>query len=225
MTNYLIASSKDWFKAHPKSIQFSQLNVFEITQKEELNLEYLETINPRYIFFPHWNWKVSADIYERFECVVFHTAPLPYGRGGSPIQHLILNGLKKSPVCAIKMTDILDGGPIYDSLEVSLEGTISEIFTRIADRVEKLIVSICQHTPHPKEQVGEPVAFKRLSTKDNELLSSHSIHELYDRIRMVDGGDYPKAYISFGDYKIEVTAAEVAGTELQAKIRLYRNDN
>ena len=225
MTNYVIACSKDWFKEHPKSNEYRNLNLFVITKKGDLSLEYLETINPRYIFFPHWSWKVSSEIYERFECVVFHTAPLPYGRGGSPIQNLILNGLKKSPVCALKMTDVLDGGPIYDSLDLSLDGTIEEIFTRIASCVEKLILSICQNTPHPCEQTGEAVVFKRLSINDNELLSSYSISELYDRIRMVDGQDYPKAYINFGDYKIEITEALLLDNELHAKIRLFSNDN
>ena len=220
MTNYVIASSKDWFKEHPKSEEYKSLNLFEITKKEDLNLKYLETINPRYIFFPHWNWIVDSEIYERFECVVFHTAPLPYGRGGSPIQNLILNGLKKSPVCALKMTEVLDGGPIYDSLEISLDGTISEIFTRIADCVEKLIILICRKNPHPIEQNGEVVTFKRLSSADNELLNSHSVSELYDRIRMVDGLDYPRAYINYGSHKIEFTEANIVENNLLAKVKV-----
>ena len=220
MINYIVASSKDWFKEHPKSEEYEELNFIEISNKEDLKLEYLEKINPRYIFFTHWNWKVSSEIYKRFECVAFHTAPLPYGRGGSPIQNLILKGLKNSPVCALKMTDILDGGPIYDSFEVSLDGTISEIFSRIATCVEKLIVLICQNNPHPIEQNGEVVAFKRLSNSDNELLSKHSIKELYDRIRMVDGLDYPRAFINYGNHKIEFSEAYLDGNHLLAKIKI-----
>ena len=220
MINYIVASSKDWFKEHPKSEEYEELNFIEISNKEDLKLEYLEKINPRYIFFPHWNWKVSSEIYERFECVVFHTAPLPYGRGGSPIQNLILKGLKNSPVCALKITDILDGGPIYDSIEVSLDGTISEIFSRVATCVEKLIVLICQDNPHPIEQNGEVVAFKRLSNSDNELLGNHSFKELYDRIRMVDGLDYPRAFINYGNHKIEFSEACLDGNHLLAKVKI-----
>ena len=220
MINYIVASSKDWFKEHPKSEEYEELNFIEISNKEDLKLEYLEKINPRYIFFPHWNWKVNSEIYERFECVVFHTAPLPYGRGGSPIQNLILKGLKKSPVCALKMTDIIDGGPIYDSFEISLDGTISEIFSRIAVCVEKLIVLICQNNLHPIEQNGEVVAFKRLSNSDNELHSNYSIKELYDRIRMVDGLDYPRAFINYGNHKIEFSEACLDGNHLLAKVKI-----
>ena len=47
--------------------------------------------------------------------IVFHTAPLPYGRGGSPIQNLIVRGhISPAPVCALKMVSGLDEGPIYD---------------------------------------------------------------------------------------------------------------
>lgn len=224
MTNYVIASSKDWFKAHPKSDEYNSLNLFDIAKREDLNLEYLEKINPRYIFFPHWNWRVNQEIYERFECIVFHTAPLPYGRGGSPIQNLILNGFENAPVCALKMTEVLDGGPIYDSLDVSLKGTVADIFTRIAFCVEKLIVSLCQNTPPPIEQTGKTVVFKRLSINDNELLSSYSVNELYDRIRMVDGLDYPRGYIYFGDYRIEFTEAKIENNELFASAKITPKD-
>jgi methionyl-tRNA formyltransferase len=225
MTNYVIASSKNWFKEHPKSKEYESLNIIEIGTKEELNLGFLEKINPRYIFFPHWNWKVNSEIYKRFECVVFHTAPLPFGRGGSPVQNLILRGFKNAPVCALKMTEVFDGGPIYDSLEVSLEGDISEIFSRIAFCIERLILKICQSNPNAIEQNGEIVVFNRLSIDDNELLSKYSINRLYDQIRMLDSDDYPKAYIKFGDYRIEFTRSSLYGNELNAYIRLYKNEN
>ncbi|MBE3024362.1 methionyl-tRNA formyltransferase [Janthinobacterium sp. GW458P] len=225
MINYVVASSKDWFKEHPKTAEYASLNIIEIHTKDQLNLEFLKKINPRYIFFPHWNWKVDSEIYERYECIVFHTAPLPYGRGGSPVQNLILRGIENSPVCALRMTEILDGGPIYDSIEVSLDGTISEIFSRISVCVEKLIIKICQENIKPKEQYGNIVPFSRLTYEDNELKSEYSIKELFDRIRMVDGASYKNAYINFGYYKIEFSNSFIRDNELYAKVRLYRNEN
>jgi methionyl-tRNA formyltransferase len=223
VSKYVIAYSQDWFNNHPKSDQFKNLDIVEITRKDDLNLENLKKINPKYIFFPHWNWKVDSEIFEAFECVVFHTAPLPYGRGGSPIQNLIIRGLKTSPVCALKMTDVFDGGPIYDKKEVSLDGTINEIFSRIAKCVEELILNICNLNPVPIPQEGEVVSFQRLSYADNQLVEECSLRELYDRIRMVDGEGYKRAYISFGDYRIEFSDARLVNDELLAKIRMFRN--
>ena len=95
-----------------------------------------------------------------------------------------------------------------------------EKFSRIATCVEKLIVLICQNNPHPIDQNGEVVAFKRLSNSDNELLSKHSIKELYDRIRMVDGLDYPRAFINYGNHKIEFLEAYLDGNHLLAKVKI-----
>lgn len=223
MNKSVIAYSKDWFKNHPKSDEFKKLEFIEITKKDDLNLENLKRINPRYVFFPHWNWKVDSKIFEAFECVVFHTAPLPFGRGGSPIQNLIIRGINKSPVCALKMTDVLDGGPIYGSQEISLDGNIDEIFSKIAKCVEGLILKICKLNPTPLPQKGNVVSFKRLSYADNQLLQEYSISELYDRIRMVDGEGYKRAYISMGDYKLEFSEAKLVNNELFAKIRMFKN--
>jgi methionyl-tRNA formyltransferase len=224
MNNYIVAFSKDWYKEYPKSKEYDELNVIEIKTKADLNLELLEKINPRYIFFPHWNWKVDSGIFERYECVVFHTAPLPFGRGGSPIQNLILRNIEKTSLCALKMTEILDGGPIYDAIEVTLDGTITEIFSKIAACVEKLIVKICKENIEPQEQIGPIVTFNRLTYADNELKSEYSIKELYDRIRMVDGEGYKNAYINFGHYKIDLTESQIQNNEIFAKIRLYRDE-
>lgn len=224
MKNYVVASSKDWFKKHPKTEDYKSLNIIEINCKNDLNIEFLEKINPRYIFFPHWNWKVDSKIFERYECVVFHTAPLPFGRGGSPIQNLIIRNIKRSPVCALRMTKILDGGPIYDSIEIALDGTITDIFSKVAVCIEKLIIKICLKNIKPQAQKGEIFSFNRLTYADNELSSEYTLKQLYDRIRMVDGLDYPRAYIKFGQHKIEFTEAQLEENYLTAKINIVRKD-
>jgi methionyl-tRNA formyltransferase len=219
MCIYLVASSKPWFDNAPKSEEYQKLKTVQIHKKEELTLELLEELNPRYIFFPHWSWIVPQDVFSKYECVIFHTAPLPFGRGGSPIQNLILHGLKNSPVCALRMSETLDGGPIYSSKNVSLEGTIDEIFARIAKCVADLIVSICQVEPSPKPQIGEVSFFKRLSPQDNELKPDLNLESLYDRIRMVDSDMYLRAYVPFGDRMIEFSQATLEGDEMVAQVR------
>jgi methionyl-tRNA formyltransferase len=219
MKNYVIACSKKWFYEYSKSEEFNKLRIHQVFKREDLSLDFLKKIKPRYIFFPHWSWKVEPEIFEKYECVAFHTAPLPFGRGGSPIQNLILRGHKNAPVCALRMSHILDGGPIYTSIEVSLDGRLTEIFERIACSVEKLILEICATNPVPIEQSGIVETFKRLSERDNELRSDYSIAMLYDRIRMVDGFDYPKAFIRNGSYKIEFSNPSFDGQVLTANAK------
>ncbi len=36
-------------------------------------------LKPRYVFFPHWSHIIPQDIYENFECVIFHMTDFPFG--------------------------------------------------------------------------------------------------------------------------------------------------
>lgn len=225
MKTYVVASSKNWFKKHKKSSEYKSLNITEIYTKDELNIAYLSKLQPEYIFFPHWSWIVSEEIYNNFKCVVFHTAPLPYGRGGSPIQNLILKGFKKSPLCALEMNEIIDGGAIYCSEEVSLEGKISEIFINLAGTVEKLILKIINENPVPVDQAGQVVKFQRLNFEHNEMDFSLSLEKLFDRIRMVDGMDYPKAFKKIGKYSINFSNALIKNGRLYASVELIQDED
>ena len=121
------------------------------------------------------------------------------------------------------MNSTIDGGPIYLKEEVCLDGNIDEIFNRIASHIEEMIIHICKYNPKPVKQEGDSFTFKRLGYKDNELKSSLSLYEIYDRIRMVDGEDYKSSYINFGEYKIEFTNAEIENNQIFAKVRIFHS--
>ena len=208
-----ICSSKNWFKLKPSISDTHFVNYFK--DESDLTVEALEEFNPDYVFFTHWNWIVRKEIHENFNCVVFHTAPLPYGRGGSPIQNLILEGFEEAPVCAIKMIDELDAGPIYASTNVSLAGKLEEILLRINDAINDLIVEITTDNPNASPQCGEPHIFKRLKITDNEIQTGLNLEEIYDRIRMVDHEDYPNAFITYDKIKIEFSNAELVGDTIE----------
>ena len=202
-----ICCSKDWFKLNPSTSDANLVKFF--THESDLSVEALHKFKPDYVFFPHWSWIVTKEVHKEFNCIVFHAAPLPFGRGGSPIQNLILEGFKKTPVCAIKMTDKLDSGPIYSSSDVSLDGTLNSIFSRINNVINDLIIEIIEKNPIPITQSGKPHVFKRLTSVDNEIPTGLKLEEIYDRIRMVDHADYPSAFIVYGDVKIEFNNAHL----------------
>jgi len=37
-------------------------------------------------------WIILKEIFENYEIILFHMTDLPYGRGGSPLQNLIVRG-------------------------------------------------------------------------------------------------------------------------------------
>ena len=90
----------------------------------------------------------------------------------------------------------------------------------MANIVEKLILKIINENPTPVSQVGEIVEFKRLKPGDNELDFSLMPEELFDRIRMVDGLDYPKAFKKIGKYNIKFTDALIKNGKLHASVEL-----
>lgn len=216
MKQFVVASSSGWF---PKSCLEGLIdNYVFIEGKDELTYEYLCSINPRYVFFPHWSWVIDEKIIDQFECVIFHTAPLPYGRGGSPIQNLILNKIRNSPVCALRATKDIDAGPIYLKMNVCLSGPAHEIFSRIRVVVCEMIIRMIAIEPTPKPQVGKGSVFRRRNPMQSELPIGGDLDDLYDHIRMLDADGYPKAFVSHGNWKLEISDARLNGDQIIANI-------
>ncbi len=112
----IIATIKSWNILNAYKLKKRLKNnylVFVFTNKKELNYKSIKRINPKYIFFTHWSWLIPKNIYEDFECIVFHMTDLPYGRGGSPLQNLILKKVYNTKISALRVEKELDAGEIY----------------------------------------------------------------------------------------------------------------
>ena len=196
-------------------------------EQSEISLEKVRALNPRFVFFPHWSWRVPQEILSEFECVCFHMTDVPFGRGGSPLQNLILRGYESTQVSALRMVDEMDAGPVYLKRPLSLEGRAVDIFRRSADVIFEMIREIIQAQPAPVSQEGNPVLFKRRSPKESELPRSGIEQALYDHIRMVDAPTYPSAFINWGDWRIEFSEAEfdeVKGVSSRVTIRKRKGE-
>ncbi len=220
----IIAAIKSWNIERARALQKEYEGVHEIilyTDKEQLNVENLRQFKPDYILLPHWSYFVPKEITDNWECVVFHMTDLPYGRGGSPLQNLIVRGHKETKISAIKLTETLDGGPVYMKRPLSLEGSAQEIFVRCADIIFKeMIPEFLSGRPIPVLQEGEPVIFKRRKPEDGKLEPLMELDKIYDYIRMLDAEGYPRAYMEFGDYRLEFDKACLSedGQELTAQV-------
>ena len=116
---FIIADSKGWFKFKPNLN--APFKIKFIKKKNDLSEENIRKFSPSFLFLFIGIGKFLKNIHKKYQCILFHTAPLPYGRGGSPIQNLIINGFKNAPVCAIRMIEELDAGPIYSKINISLK--------------------------------------------------------------------------------------------------------
>lgn len=225
----IIATIKSWNIENANCLQKQLEDMHQIqvyTQKEELTVENLEKYNPDIIFFPHWSYIIPEEITNRWNCVVFHMTDLPYGRGGSPLQNLIVRGHKDTMLSAIQVTKEIDAGPVYMKKPLSLAGTAQEIYERASKIIfEQMIPQFIKELPKPEEQQGEPVVFKRRKPKDGEIKSDMSLETIYDYIRMLDAEGYPNAYLEFGDYRLEFQQAALAEDKVEAKVTFRRREN
>jgi len=224
MKNYIVATVKPWnIEAFNKHAPNLPGNWSLITDKNEL-LSAVNKINPRYIFFPHWSWIVPTEILKHAECVCFHMTDVPFGRGGSPLQNLIVRGHKETKLSALRMVKELDAGPVYLKKPLSLEGRAQDIYERAADRVYDLIKEIVIKEPQPDPQEGKVTNFSRRTPDMSRLPNSKTSAELYDHIRMLDADTYCRAFLEHGDYTLSFYDADLEsdGT-LSAKVVFHIN--
>lgn len=224
--NFIIASNKEWNKDIFNNLknQFNQYNWLWIDDSKLLTVEYLLKVNPKYIFFPHWSFKISTLIHKNFECILFHMTDLPYGRGGSPLQNLILEKKTSTKISAIKVETDIDSGAIYLKKPLELHGNARKIFSRASVIIEEMISDILLFNPIPKKQEGTPFFFKRRKPSQSKITAVKSIDECYDFIRMLDSEGYPKAFFETDHLRFEFENAQKSSNKnnLISHVRIFK---
>lgn len=208
LRTYLLVTEKSWH-----NLLFEQLNEavpakwIRCSDKRQFNVDWLASIQPDLIFIPHWSYIIPEEIFLKYECILFHMTDLPYGRGGSPLQNLIVKGHTESKISAIKITEGIDQGPVYLKRPLLLHGTAREIFVRASGIIKDMIVEIIESKPIPQPQQGEVVLFKRRKPEEGDLSGLKTTKEVYDYIRMLDAEGYPNAFIETKFIRFEFTQA------------------
>jgi len=225
MNNYVVATIKEWnIEQYNQNIDSKSGNWFLIDNNTDLTIENLRKINPKYIFFPHWSWIVPDSILNEFNCICFHMTDVPYGRGGSPLQNLIIRGHKNTKLTALKMTNVLDAGPVYLKSDLELTGSATDIFTRSAALTFKMIKEIVTTNPEPIEQTGEVTEFLRRTPKESELKPNIILEDFYNTVRMLDAETYPNAYIQLEHLRLNFTQISKNGNELVASVKIFEEE-
>jgi methionyl-tRNA formyltransferase len=178
-----------------------------ITDKKQFTKENIKSINPTKIFIPHWSHIIPTDITDAYECIVFHLTDLPYGRGGSPLQNLIVRGHKTTKITAIQIDGGIDTGDIYLKEDLTLEGTAQQIFERSNPLIKQMIEQIIDDDISPYPQEGDAVVFRRRKPTQSDISALHTPSQVYDYIRMLDAPGYPPAYLLTSWIKFSLTEA------------------
>lgn len=196
-----------------------------ISAPEELTLEAVQQDQPEKLFFMHWSWKVPAEITDQYECIAFHPSDLPYGRGGSPVQHQILEGHDITKLTAFRLTQELDAGPIYMKDWLNLTGTAESIYVDMSHKVADMIEWLITHDidPKPQNKKLEAKTYLRRTPYMSRIPVMGDETKMYDFIRMLDAEGYPRAYLDLGTYHYEFSHAVLYADRVEAHVVITEN--
>jgi methionyl-tRNA formyltransferase len=189
-------------------------NFLIFRSKTQFNVDVLDDFKPDLVLFYGWSWIVPGDLLERYTCLMLHPSPLPRYRGGSPIQNQIIVGETSSKVSLFVMTDELDAGDLVGQQDLSLAGTLDDIFNCMENAGVELTCRLLNHGLQRTPQDHSKATFcKRRTPGDSEItaeeLASKPAEYLYNKIRML-ADPYPNAYILTADgKKLMITAVHI----------------
>ena len=221
---YIAAGTKSWHEEYFKNVLSRHDGQWHfISHPSQLNEQFVREISPKYLFFLHWSWKVPESIYSNYECVCFHMTDLPYGRGGTPLQNLILKGHENTKISAFKMVAEMDAGPVYMKEELSLDGSAEEIYIRATSVMAGMIHTLIKENPDPLPQDGSPVVFRRRKPEESKIQGITTLEKLYDYVRMLDAEGYPNAFCESNGFKFEFRDAKIIQGCVEAKVIIKKN--
>ena len=231
MTTIIIATIGEWNIENYfllKKTFSNQYNFILLTNPNELTKESLKKLMPKYIFFPHWSWIIPSEIHQNYECIGFHMTDLPYGRGGSPFQNLIMQEHYNTKISVLKIEKGLDTGDIYlqKDLDISI-GSAEENFMKISKIIfAEIIPQFLSATPTARPQQGDITTFKRREPKESniEMLQAEQLYKIYDFIRMLDAEGYPKAFFQLENFKIELSEVHQKNNRLTGRFEVKENE-
>lgn len=223
---YIILSEKKWHEDlfnQLKSV-FNENEWLLINKKSDFNLQLLNEFKPDKIFIPHWSYIIPEKIFNSFDCIVFHMTDLPFGRGGSPLQNLIVRGFKSTKISAIKVQSGIDTGDVFLKKSLDLSGSAQEIFQKSAIIIEEMIKEMIIKKSIPSPQIGEVVEFKRRKPEESNISELEDLENIYNYIRMLDCEGYPHAFIETNFFKAEFTNANFNESEkiITANVRIVK---
>jgi methionyl-tRNA formyltransferase len=213
--NYIFCGYRKWSLELFNLINKKYNGFHLVKTPKQLTYKKIKKLNPKFIFFPDWSWKVPEEIFQNYNCICFHEANLPKFRGGSPLQNQIIRGIEKTKTTAFLMNDKLDAGDIIMKKNLSLKGNISDIFERMKKNDLEILDEIISGNFKLHKQKGPSSIYKRRKPSDSELDSlNYSKKYIYNFIRMLDD-PYPNAFIRIGKHKIVFKNAKLEKNKLR----------
>lgn len=220
----LIVTLKKWnlnnFKKFKQKNQ-KKIKLYLISNKDKLKKNILKKIQPDFIFFIHWSTKVSDQITNNFNCYNFHMTDLPFGRGGSPLQNLLIRDIEKTKISLIKMNNKLDQGDIAYKEKFNLKGNAEQIYNSLSIRSFKIIEKIIKKNELKFiKQKGFVKNFKRIKNNAIVIKKKLTLRNIYNQIRMRDAKTYEQTFVKIGKFRIYLKNAKIKSKIVSGKFEI-----
>ena len=215
MKTIVICSYREWSENISDHLlsEFDKLAKFiKIKNKDEFNQLIKDETKVDLFLFIGWSEIISKNIVDKNMCFCLHPSLLPKYRGGSPIQHQMINLEKQSGVTIFKMNEGIDTGPIYFQESFNLENLdLKDVFQniiKIGTKGFKLLIKDVLNDKNLKlkeQKQDEATTFKRRIPEQSEItvedFQSLSANELSNKINSLQD-PYPNAFIKCKDGSI-----------------------
>lgn len=214
----IFAAYRDWAKLVYEALVCDKIlvtNNKELMYQIELNDGEIQAL-----IFVGWSEIIPDCIIKKYLCVCYHPSDLPKYRGGSPLQHQIIDGIEITKGSLFLMNSRLDSGPIFMKHELSLLGDMSCILKNLTANSLHLVQCFIETLKSGREityteQIeSEATYFKRRSPEMSEIsideLLMNTGLQIYNKIRAL-GDPYPNAFIKTRDGRILI----IKNAELQ----------
>lgn len=200
---------------HPKKVKFKlakEIKTYKIDPKNnDIIFEILNKNKIEIALFYGWSWIVKKNVYNNFLCLGLHPSKLPEYKGGSPLQHQIIDGKKKSAVTVFKINKTIDGGEIFKQTYLNLKNPLNKIFHDITKKGYQMSIDLVtkynnNQLVFKKQKIKKKIYLRR-KPWESELkmrdLKNLRFNKLNNFVRALDN-PYPNAFIKIGKKTLNI---------------------
>ncbi len=152
----------------------------------------VRSLEPDFLFVCGWRQMLDEDLLgiPKKGTIGFHPTLLPKGRGSAPIINTILTGVRDSGVTMFYLNKKVDGGDIIaqKGFSVDTTDTARTIYNKVVKTGRILIKNylsllLRDKAPRIPQDDNEATYFPPRSLKDNELLPTDTLDQMYIKIK------------------------------------------
>ena len=193
--------------------EFALKNNIQIFQPIKIRNEYQNILDlkPDIIITCAYGQMLPMDILTnpRLGCINVHASLLPKLRGGAPIQHAIIDGLKETGITVMYMAEHMDGGDIiamdkYMIKDNDTYGSLCEVLSKMgSELLLKVLPDIINLSNERIKQNSEEVTFAwNIKREEEHIDFMKSAKEVDQLVRGLNPFPYANTIIDNQEYKI-----------------------